>query len=183
MCKEYWTLSSLIRHIVTRQMMAKYGIWSPDSQTKMIKIGWRTKGYGGMTSKSPWEQQQIRRITPTWSHSHFGCSGAKSLRSRAVMIPVTHSIQQVTVWPGKHSDQRSQVMAILEMAVFGPVNSAWEAAPFNIAVSTNQHWDGFQQAECSGNIQSANKIGFWCDSQYFYGNGQYWWLVEEEVLV
>ena len=22
--------------------------------------------------------------------------------------------------------------------------------------------DGFQQAECSGNIQSANKIGFWC---------------------
>ncbi|XP_022805255.1 neurogenic locus notch homolog protein 1-like isoform X2 [Stylophora pistillata] len=23
--------------------------------------------------------------------------------------------------------------------------------------------DGFQKAECSGNIQSANKIGFWCD--------------------
>ena len=23
--------------------------------------------------------------------------------------------------------------------------------------------DGFQQAECSGNIQSANRIGFWCD--------------------
>ena len=23
--------------------------------------------------------------------------------------------------------------------------------------------DGFRQAECSGNIQSANKIGFWCD--------------------
>ena len=23
--------------------------------------------------------------------------------------------------------------------------------------------DGFQQAECSGDIQSANKIGFWCD--------------------
>ena len=23
--------------------------------------------------------------------------------------------------------------------------------------------DGFQQARCSGNIQSANKIGFWCD--------------------
>ena len=31
--------------------------------------------------------------------------------------------------------------------------------------------DGFQQAECSGDIQSANKIGFWCDSQYFYGYG------------
>ena len=23
--------------------------------------------------------------------------------------------------------------------------------------------DGFQQADCKGNIQSANKIGFWCD--------------------
>ena len=23
--------------------------------------------------------------------------------------------------------------------------------------------DGFQQAECSGDIQSSNKIGFWCD--------------------
>ena len=28
--------------------------------------------------------------------------------------------------------------------------------------------DGFQQAECSGKIQRANKIGFWCDS---YGDG------------
>ena len=27
--------------------------------------------------------------------------------------------------------------------------------------------DGFQQAECSSNIQSSNKIGFWCD----WGNG------------
>ena len=26
--------------------------------------------------------------------------------------------------------------------------------------------DGFQQAECSGNIQSANRIGFWCDWAY-----------------
>ena len=31
--------------------------------------------------------------------------------------------------------------------------------------------DGFQQAECSGNIQSANKIGFWCDSGSRYGDG------------
>jgi len=28
--------------------------------------------------------------------------------------------------------------------------------------------DGFQQAECSGNIQSANNIGFWCD---WFGDG------------
>ena len=33
--------------------------------------------------------------------------------------------------------------------------------------------DGFQQAECSGNIQSANKTGFWCDSdsRKKYGDG------------
>ena len=48
-------------------------------------------------------------------------------------------------------------MATLEMPQFGPVTSAWEAAQFNMAGST-------KQAECSGNIQSANNIGFWCDS-------------------
>ena len=31
--------------------------------------------------------------------------------------------------------------------------------------------DGFQQAECSGNIQSANNIGFWCDSDDTVGWG------------
>ena len=31
--------------------------------------------------------------------------------------------------------------------------------------------DGFQQAECSGNIQNANKIGFWCDSHSKIGYG------------
>ena len=33
--------------------------------------------------------------------------------------------------------------------------------------------DGFQQAEWSGNIQSGNKIGFWCDSLFGqrYGDG------------
>ena len=78
------------------------------------------------------------------------------------MTPVTLLCYrlQVTVWLDKHSDQKSQVMATLEMAKFGPGTSAWEAARFNMAVSTT---DGFQQAECSRNIQSANNIGFWCD--------------------
>ena len=26
--------------------------------------------------------------------------------------------------------------------------------------------DGFQQADCNGNIQSVNKIGFWCQAQF-----------------
>ena len=32
--------------------------------------------------------------------------------------------------------------------------------------------DGFQQAECSGNIQSANNIGFWCDYGAAVGLGE-----------
>ena len=30
--------------------------------------------------------------------------------------------------------------------------------------------DGFQQAECSGSMQTANKIGFWCDWEYGDGS-------------
>ena len=149
--------------------MAKCGIWSPDSQTKMIKIGWRTKGYGGMTSKSPWEQQQIRRITPTWSHSHFGCSGAKSLRSRAVMIPVTfHTTGNCLA----RQTFRSKISGYGDFR-----NGSFWASKQCLGSCTVQYsgqyksTDGFQQAECSGDIQSANKIGFWCDSQYFYGEG------------
>ena len=32
----------------------------------------------------------------------------------------------------------------------------------------NKSTDGFQQAECSGNLQIANKIGFWC---HWHGDG------------
>ena len=56
------------------------------------------------------------------------------------MIPVTRPCcrRQGTVWVDKHSDQKSQVMATLEMARFGPVTGAWEAVRFNMAVSTRQ---------------------------------------------
>ena len=56
------------------------------------------------------------------------------------MIPITRHCcrQQGTVWEDKHSDQKSQVMATLEIARFGPVTGAWEAARFNMAVSTRQ---------------------------------------------
>ena len=45
---------------------------------------------------------------------------------------------QVTVWPDKHSDLKSQVMATSEMAKFGPVTSVWEVVRFNMAVSRSQ---------------------------------------------
>ena len=44
----------------------------------------------------------------------------------------------VTVWPDKHSDLKSQVMATLEMAKFGPLTSVSEAVRFNMADSTSQ---------------------------------------------
>ena len=53
-------------------------------------------------------------------------------------------------------------MATSEMAGFGPVTGAWEVAGFNMAASTRKQ-RGFELAECArGDIQSRNKIGFWC---------------------
>ena len=56
------------------------------------------------------------------------------------MIPVTRHCcrRRGTVWVDKHFDQKSQVMATLETARFGPVTGAWEAARFNMADSTRQ---------------------------------------------
>ena len=56
------------------------------------------------------------------------------------MTPVTLLCYrpQVTVWQDKHSDLKSQVMATLEMAKFGPVTDVWEAVWFNMADSTSQ---------------------------------------------
>ena len=45
---------------------------------------------------------------------------------------------QVTVWPDKHSDLKSKVMATLEMAKYGPVTSVWEVVRFNMPDSTSQ---------------------------------------------
>ena len=42
------------------------------------------------------------------------------------------------VWVDKRFDPKSQVMATLETARFGPVTGAWEAARFNFADSTRQ---------------------------------------------
>ena len=56
------------------------------------------------------------------------------------MTPVTRHCcrPRGTVWVKRHFDQESQVMATLEMARCGPVTGAWEAARFNMAVSTRQ---------------------------------------------
>ena len=45
---------------------------------------------------------------------------------------------------------------------------AWNECLGNCTVQYGGQYnstDGFKQAECSGDIQSANSIGFWCDSE------------------
>ena len=56
------------------------------------------------------------------------------------MIPVTRHCcrSQGTVWVDRYFDRKSQVMATLEMARFGPNTGAREAARFNMADSTRQ---------------------------------------------
>ena len=56
------------------------------------------------------------------------------------MIPVTRHCcrPQGTVWVDKHFDQKSQVMATLEMASFRPNTGARESVRFNMADSTRQ---------------------------------------------
>ena len=58
-------------------------------------------------------------------------------------------------------------MATLEMAKFGPVTGAWEAAWFNTADSTRQQTGFNRLSVVVSNIQSSNRIGFWCA----YGGG------------
>ena len=47
-----------------------------------------------------------------------------------------------------------------------PLQSAYKQCQGSCTVQYGGQYksnDGFQQFECSGNIQSANNIGFWCD--------------------
>ena len=79
------------------------------------------------------------------------------------MIPVTRHCcrPQGTVWVDKHFDQKSQVMATLEMARFGPITGAEEAARFNMADSTRQQ-TGFNRrsvvATSKGATRSASGV-------------------------
>ena len=141
-------------------MTAKDGLWSPDSQRVIAIIGCGISEVSGIAEKLPLEPQLVRRWMLTWSHPHFGWSAAESWRSHAVMTPVTLLCYrpQVTVWLEKHSDQKSQD------------GTVW-ASDQCLGSCTVQYGgqykstDGFQQAECNGDIQSANNIGFWCDWQ------------------
>ena len=74
------------------------------------------------------------------------------------MTPVTRHFckPQGTVWVEKHFEQKSQVMAALEMAKFGPVTGAWEAARFNMAVSTRQQ-TGFNRLSVVATSKAATR--------------------------
>ena len=54
------------------------------------------------------------------------------------------------------SVQKSQVMVTLEMAKFGPVTGAWEAALFNMADSTRQQ-TGFNRLSVVATSKAATR--------------------------
>ena len=74
------------------------------------------------------------------------------------MTPVTRHCykQQGTVWLDKPFEQKSQVMAALEMARFGPLTGAWEAARFNMADSTRQQ-TGFNRLSAVATSKAATR--------------------------
>ena len=78
-----------------------------------------------------------------------------------MMTPVTRLCckPQGTVWVDKHFDQKSQVMATSEKAKFGPVTGAWEAAQFNMAVSTRQQ-TGFNRLSVVAISKAATRSAF-----------------------
>ena len=81
--------SFYIRCTVTWQMTAKDGLLSPDSQIVITNVGCGIPRMSGIAEELPLELQLVRRWMLTWSHPHFGWSAVESLRSRAVMTPVT----------------------------------------------------------------------------------------------
>ena len=74
------------------------------------------------------------------------------------MTPVTRHCckPRTSVWVDKHFDQKSQGMATLEMARFGPVTGAWKAARFNMAVSTRQQ-TGFNRLSVVATSKAATR--------------------------
>ena len=82
----------------------------------------------------------------------------RGIRSLAVMIPATRHCcrRQGTAWVDKHFDQKSQVMATLEMARFGHLTGACEAARFNMAASTRQQ-TGFNRLSVVATSKAATR--------------------------
>ena len=165
-----------------RATVTQAGGWLLDSPIVTAKTGWKAVGTGGMTDSMLLEQQLIRQLTLTWSRLPFGGSKAESLRSHVVMTPVTRHFcrPQGTVWVDKHFVQKSQVMAGLEMAKFGPVTGAWEAARLNMADSTRQQ-TGFNRlgAVATSKVATRSASGV----TFIMVMDQWWWLVEEERTV
>ena len=174
---------ALMKTIFSRlRAVTQAGCWLLGSPITTAKIGWLTVVIGGMTDVVLLEQQLIRQLTLTWSHQHFGWSKAESLKSRVVMTPVTRHCcrPQKTVWVDKRFDQKSQVMATLEMVRFGPVTGAWETARFSMADSTRQQ-TGFNWLSVVATSKAATRSVSGVTGVLVMD--QWWWLVEEEMAV
>ena len=117
-----------------------------------------------MTGEMLLEQQLIRQLTLTCSHKHFGWSKAESLRSHATVAD--------------HRELLEWKILQFKITSYGNFRNGkvWSSNRC-LGSCTVQYGgqykttDAFQQAECSSNIQSSNKIGFWCDWDCGDGSG------------
>ena len=99
----------------------------------------------------------------TWSHQPFCLVSGRNFKITRSDDPSHTPLLQVTTFRFKitsYGDFRNNTVWASERCLRSC--SVQYAEQYN---ST----DGFQQAECSGDIQSADRIGFWCD--YEHGDG------------
>ena len=148
----------------------------------MTKTGWVTQVTGGMTVWLLWVQLIIHQVMLIWFHQVFGWLEAESARSRVVMTITMYLLlkPKEIVWVDKRFDPKSQVMATLETARFGPVTGAWEAARFNMADSTRQQ-TGFNRLSVVATSKVTTRSASGVTGIVVMD--QWWWLVEEEVAV
>ena len=119
---------------------------------------------GGMTSKFPWEQQQIHPIIQTWSHPPFWLVSGRELKITRSDDPSHTALLETTGNCLAGQTFRSKLTSYGDLR-----NGKVWAIDQCLGSCTVQYGGrfksthGFQLAECSGDLQTANKIGFWCD--------------------
>ena len=122
---------------------------------------------GGMTDEMLLEQQLIRQLTLTCSHKHFEAFWMVKGREFKITRSDDFSHTPLLQTTGNCLNGKSFSSKITSYGDFrnGKIWSSNRCLGSCIVQYGGQYktTDGFQQAEFSSNIQSSNKIGFWCD--------------------
>ena len=124
---------------------------------------------GGMTNKLPWEQQQIHPLTLTWSHPPFWLVSGREFKITRSDDPTHTALLETTGNCLAWQTFRSKIASYGNFRN-GTVWASNQCLGSCVVQYGGQYksTDWFQQAECSGDIQSANNIGFWC---HWVGDG------------